>query len=276
MCLFAASPGQGRPREDLIAAINAYRASPGSTCGAQPADGAPPLEAHPALAALAVGPGVFLDQVLERAGFPVAHAEAISVSGARDAPAALAAIIGKHCSTLLSPQYGAAGVTRSGENWLIVLAQPMPPPVIGVLPDPLTAGPIILAAVNAARAAPRTCGTNQFGAAPPLAWNAMLALAAQTHSSDMAEQRYFSHVAKDGRAVAQRATQAGYRWRLVGENIAVGQDTAEQAVAGWLDSPGHCANIMNPRFTEMGAAFDIAGGARPGRAYWTQVLATPP
>lgn len=262
--------------DDLIGAINAYRAAPGR-CGARAPSPAPLLRAHPALARLNIGTGVFLDQVLERAGYPVAQAEVISVSGAHDAQAVLAAMISKHCHALLNPQFAAAGVTRTGEDWMVVLAQPAAPVPVRMRPDALTAGPVILAAVNAARAAPRTCGTQQFDAAAPLAWNAPLAEAALAHSSDMAEKRYFSHVDKDGLAVAQRATQAGYRWRQIGENIAAGQNTAQEAVAGWLDSPGHCANIMAPGFSEMGAAFAIGSstGAGPGRVYWTQVLGMP-
>ena len=272
----ASGTAYAQPHDDLIGAINTYRAAPGR-CGAAAPRSLPPLQAHPALARLSIGTGAFLDQVLERAGYPVAQAEMISVSGAHDAHAVLAAMISKHCRALLNPQYAAAGVTRTGENWMLVLAQPAVPVPVRMRPDALTAGPVILAAVNAARAAPRTCGTQQFEAAAPLAWNATLAEAALEHSRDMAAKRYFSHVDQDGLAVAQRATQAGYRWRQIGENIAAGQDTAEEAVAGWLASPGHCANIMAPGFTDMGTAFASSGSAAlgPGRVYWTQVLGTP-
>jgi uncharacterized protein YkwD len=91
-------------------------------------------------------------------------------------------------------------------------------------------------------------------AAPPLAWNPALAGAALAHSRDMARQRYLAHHGKDGSTPASRVTATGYTWRLVGENIASGQPTPEDAVAGWLDSPGHCVNLMDPRFTETGAA----------------------
>jgi len=70
------------------------------------------------------------------------------------------------------------------------------------------------------------------------------------------------------------AAYAGYRWQQIGENIAAGQGSAEQVVAGWLASPGHCANIMNPGFTEMGAAYATSEGGAAG-SYWTQVFGTP-
>lgn len=274
LALCLAVPLRAAPADRLVSLVNDYRAAPGS-CGARPARPLAPLVPQPALAGLTIPTGALLDQVLERAGYPVAQAEAIYVSGAADAPAALAAITRKHCQALLNPQFVAAGATRSGDTWLLILAQPAPPARVRKLPERDAAAAVVLAAVNAARAVPRRCGDRHFDAAPPLAWNAALAQAALAHSEDMAGQRFFSHQGKDGRAVAQRATQALYRWRLVGENIAAGMDSAEEAVAGWLDSPGHCANIMNPNFTEMGAAFAIAHGDKPGRVYWTQVLGAP-
>jgi uncharacterized protein YkwD len=60
----------------------------------------------------------------------------------------------------------------------------------------------------------------------------------------------------------------------VGENLAAGQTTAAQAVQGWLDSPGHCANLMQPGFTQMGLAFAV-NLQSPQGIYWAQVLGTP-
>ena len=74
--------------------------------------------------------------------------------------------------------------------------------------------------------------------------------------------------------VRERATQAGYRWRTIGENIATGQGAPKQVVAGWLASPQHCSNIMQPAFTEMGAAYFV-NRERDTAIYWTQVFGTP-
>jgi uncharacterized protein YkwD len=87
----------------------------------------------------------------------------------------------------------------------------------------------------------------------------------------MAEHDYFDHVDRRGAGVAERARQHGYRWRAIGENIAAGQGSPQQVVAGWLASPGHCANILSPDFTEMGAAYAINDKAAL-EIYWTQVL----
>jgi len=260
----------GAPGE-LASLINAYRSAPGS-CGGEPALPVEPLRLHAALAKVRIAPASFLEQALEHAGYPAERAEAMYVSGAPDAQAAMAIIQQKYCRTLLSADYASVGVARNGNDWQVVLAQPLLPPNLPGLDE---AGQAILQAVNAARAMPRTCGSKPFPPAPPLAWNAALAAAALEHSSDMATRRYFSHRGKHGSVVGDRAHNAGYGWKSIGENIASGQRSAQEAVAGWLDSPGHCANIMSQAFTDMGAAYAINTRTVAGRVYWTQVLARP-
>ena len=79
----------------------------------------------------------------------------------------------------------------------------------------------------------------------------------------------------DGSNPAQRVERAGYRYRATGENIAGGgQMKAEDAVAGWIKSPGHCANLMIPAFIEMGAAFAVNARSDMG-VYWTQAFGAP-
>ncbi len=259
-------------RADKLAnLINAYRAAPGTCDGAAVAPVAV-LNVEPALSRIRIGPGTFLESALQRAGYEAAHAEAITVTGPPDARAAMDVIAQKYCRTLRAAAFSAVGTAHIGNDWQVVLARPI---VIPPLPEWPDAGRDILALVNAARAQPRTCGTQAFGPARPLAWNPLLGQAALAHSTDMARKRYFNHKQPDGSVAADRATQAGYRWARVGENIASGQRTPEEAVASWLDSPGHCANIMNPTFTEMGAAYAINPHNRNRTAYWTQVFGTP-
>ncbi|WP_407570410.1 CAP domain-containing protein [Deinococcus altitudinis] len=123
----------------------------------------------------------------------------------------------------------------------------------------------ILDAVNVARASARTCGTTAFAATTPLTWNAQLAAAARVHSEDMAQNGYrgtaadaeAAHVGTDGSTPQQRITQAGYVWKTSGENVAAGYTVggAFDVVTGWLNSPGHCANIMSPKYKEIGVSF---------------------
>ena len=140
--------------------------------------------------------------------------------------------------------------------------------------SPEEAGRIILALVNNARAAPRACGDQYFNAARPLRWNSALAQAARWHAEDMARYNYFSHQGDDGSTPAQRVVRAGYRYRAMGENIAGGQETPGQAVAGWIRSPAHCANLMDPAHTEMGADYAVSSTSRLG-VYWVQEFGTP-
>lgn len=95
-----------------------------------------------------------------------------------------------------------------------------------------------------------------------------LRAAAEGHSADMAAKGYFSHTSQDGRSPGDRIKAAGFApIRTWGENIAMGQRTAESVVQGWLNSPGHKANIMNCAFTHIGVGHDPKG------PHWTQVFA---
>ncbi|NHZ90926.1 CAP domain-containing protein [Massilia sp. CCM 8733] len=270
----ATAPAAAQQRNTLIELINAYRAAPhpcqGGTLGP-----VAPLLAHPALSKVQVGSGTLLAPAIERAGYPVAQADAIHVAGVSDPVRVMASIERSYCKTLLSARFAHVGARRSGDSWLIVLAQPAPPSAASRLPPSREAGLRILEAANRARASARNCGAQAFEAAPPLVWNEELAAAAQGHSADMAGKRYFSHAGKDGRMVDERALAAGYNWRRVGENIAVGQESPDEVVAGWLDSPGHCANLMDAQLSDMGAGYAIHHAGERARVYWTQVLADP-
>jgi uncharacterized protein YkwD len=127
--------------------------------------------------------------------------------------------------------------------------------------------------VNAARSKSRRCGSARFVAAPPLAVSSMLNEAAAVHARDMARKTYFEHRGTDGSEPKDRVVRAGYRPRLTGENIAFGPVSAEEVVAGWLASPGHCANIMDSRFREIGVG--LASGRGRGRIYWVQTFGAP-
>ncbi len=132
-----------------------------------------------------------------------------------------------------------------------------------------------LDAVNQARSASRMCGADAYDAAPPVAWSDLLALAAYHHSEDMAINQFFSHTGSDGSSPGQRIDREGYDWWTYGENIAVGYQSVSSVMQGWLDSAGHCRNIMTPSFAEIGAAF--AEGqylGNPTAPYWTFDLAT--
>jgi uncharacterized protein YkwD len=129
--------------------------------------------------------------------------------------------------------------------------------------------------VNQQRAAGATCGSRgSFAPAAALTWNARLGSAAYGHSRDMADNNYFSHDSLDGRSMIDRINATGYTWSTIGENIAAGYNSVQSVVSGWMASEGHCANLMNPRFTELGLAC-ARNDASTYRAYWSQEFGRP-
>ena len=249
----------------LLGLINDYRAS-AHRCAGEPAAISGPLAADAALARAA--PGGNLQEALQAAGYAAARSLAITLTGPDDAGSAMRRLAGSYCRELSSGRYSEIGIARDGARWRIVLAQPLLSPDLESWRD---AGMRVLDLVNAARAEPRRCGDRPFSAVPPVAWNARLAATALAHSSDMARRDYFAHAGRGGTQVGARATRHGYDWRAIGENIAAGQGSARQVTAGWLASPGHCANIMSGDFTEMGAAYAVDRGSS-ATIYWTQVF----
>jgi uncharacterized protein YkwD len=97
--------------------------------------------------------------------------------------------------------------------------------------------------------------------------NPALRCAGRKHDSDMITNNFFSHTGT-GRRRRGTASPARVmaRYTNAGENIAAGQTTPAAVVAGWMASTGHCQNIMNAAFEEIGVG--AAGGAYGH--YWTQ------
>lgn len=255
---------------ELVSLINDYRGAEEACDGSQPKV-VSPLAPNEALALPPAKSGTQLQEQLQASGYRPAKLQAISISGPTDAQTAMQALKQRYCAPLRSQDFAEVGVAREGNTWQVLLAKPLLAPDLG---DWAQVGKTILEKVNEARGKPRTCGSQSFEAASALSWNAELGDTALAHSQDMAKQSYFSHRAPDGSQVSDRASRAGYRWQRIGENIAAGQGSAEQVVAGWLASPGHCSNIMNPDFTEMGAAYAINKDSA-AVSYWTQVFGTP-
>ncbi len=109
--------------------------------------------------------------------------------------------------------------------------------------------------------------------APPLTMNRELNKSALFHANFMAENDCFNHLCPNEPNLGRRARDAGYDWRAVAENIAAGQDGAAEVVAGWMTSPGHRKNILNPRYKEIGVGYvllDRDGGKVALRHYWVQ------
>jgi uncharacterized protein YkwD len=262
----AQTPAPGHPT--LLRALNAVRQQ---GCGAGPVR-APALREDPALsrAAALVASGRPLQDAVKAAGYRPVRAAQITVGGISGPGALTARVLGKTCAAVMPAYLLEAGFHQRGQQTWVVLAEPFSAPAES---QGAQIEARILALVNAARAQPRRCGDKAFPAVPPLLPQSLLTDIAAGHAADMARHSYFSHTARDGSTADVRATRAGYRWRNIGENIAAGQMTPERAVQGWLDSPGHCANIMAPNFKEMGAAFVVNPQSTSG-VYWVQVFGT--
>lgn len=260
----AATPEEAR----LVSLINAYRAAPQGCPGTR---AAAPLAADNRLAAVRLTGRDRLQGDLRAAGYQASAVQVIMLAGAPTAQAAMAGLRQQYCRPLASSDYAQIGVSQQGPRWQLVLARPV---VSAGLGDWQSAGKAVLAEVNRARAQARTCGTRRFAATTPLRWNPALANAALVHSQDMAGRDYFSHTAPGGGTVAERVGKQGYGWTRIGENIAAGAGSVSQAMQGWLASPGHCANLMNPEFTEMGAAYALNPRSTHS-LYWTQVFGRP-
>lgn len=236
-----------------IAAVNAARSA---YCGLPRAD-RPPLLEKRGLDEIAylLAHGEPLEQAETRTGYIAARAVWIRIAGAAT-DAAVERLIGQRfCSQITDPRLRHIGTYGSGKTGLtIVVAQPFTPPPER---DAAVISRLVLALTNQARAHARTCGSQRFAAAPPLSLASALTRAARAHSRDMVVRGFFGHSGSDGSTPGERATRAGYRWSMVGENIASGVRTGREAVAGWLASPEHCANIMTAGFSQMGVAFAV-------------------
>ncbi|WP_114417043.1 CAP domain-containing protein [Marinospirillum perlucidum] len=101
----------------------------------------------------------------------------------------------------------------------------------------------------------------------------MLTAAAQKHSNDQRAHATLSHQGSDGSSFDQRISREGYQWQAARENLGGGYFASEEAlVQAWMDSDGHCANLLAGDVTEMGIA---ASRKEDGSGYWTLKLARP-
>jgi len=101
--------------------------------------------------------------------------------------------------------------------------------------------------------------------APPLKWNSRLALAARLHSDEMAKQKELTHQLKGEPRFTERLSDRGAKFSGAAENVGYA-DSAEELQSGWMHSPGHRTNLLNPVYTEMGV-----GIVRAGNRLWATV-----
>jgi uncharacterized protein YkwD len=175
------------------------------------------------------------------------------------------------CRTVTNPALQDVGFYQRGaDSWLVLGLRNVAPTSAQA---PMQASRA-LQLVNEVRARGARCGDRAFAPAPPVKLSPTLGGVAFGHADDMAKHNYFEHEDLTGHSPADRVRAVGYQEKLVGENIAYGPKSAEEVVQGWLDSPGHCENIMDPRFAEMGIAYAAGQASRRG-LFWVQLLVAP-
>jgi uncharacterized protein YkwD len=222
-------------------------------------------------AAKRIKQGMNYRDALARAQYRADQSSLTHFQGSMDDATLRRMLLKGHCGPLTDAGLTEVGIYASSQDVVILLAAPFAPPAPG---DDRRVQQQVLAAVNVARSKGRRCGTKKYGPASPLALNDQLLKAASGHARELAKRDLISHQSADGSSEADRATRAGYEWKFVGENVAAGQNSAAEVVASWLDSPGHCGNIMDADFTQMAVAYVVDPKQKLG-IYWVQMFGRP-
>jgi uncharacterized protein YkwD len=254
-------------RADALHAVNVLRE--GGCGGVMPPARSLHHDALLDVAAQQWSQGRSLAAAADRSGYRAEASAGLHISGTDSS--AIELLRRSSCLTIASRKYRDIGIYRRGPDTWMVLASIYEVPAA-------SKGPVLasraLELVNEARARGARCGERSFAPAPPVRLSGTLGEAAWGHAADMAAHDYFEHQDLKGHSPADRVRAVGYKEKLVGENIAYGPKSAAEVVQGWLDSPGHCENIMDPRFAEMGIAYAPGQAAKRG-LFWVQLLAEP-
>lgn len=162
----------------------------------------------------------------------------------------------------------------NGATWYLFSVtpnNPTPSPTPSPTPNPSvddfgSNAASILSEINKYRAEGAPCST---GGKPPLTYDSELGLASLNHSIDMAVNNYFSHTGLDGSSPWDRVARTKFAGQPLGENIAAGYSLSA-VVKGWIDSPGHCTNIMSSSANTMGFGWASKNGSDWG-VYYTMI-----
>ncbi len=253
---------------DILDSVNAVRAAgcPGGTRSA-------PLQRNARLDDVAhrIAGGASLHSAQQQAGYLAVSSFLISIGDVPSDGDVRHIIETQFCPQSTNPVYREIGIWRQGNDVWLALAQPFNPPATQDRP---AVAARVLELINAARASTQRCGGVPYPAVAPLVSNATLEHAAQDYAQEMATFGFMDHTGHDGSAPHERITRSGYRWSDIGENLASGVATPEAAVEGWLHSPEHCANIMEPAYTQMGVGFATSPRSDAG-IYWALEFGRP-
>jgi len=212
---------------------------------------------------------------------PIHYQWYMGASGATSAPVAGATASDFMTPALMSTSTfwvraeNAAGSVDSAAATVSVSSPPSPPVTPSAPPPaPAPSGSssleeVVVQLINQKRGSGVSCGGTFYPPVVSLTVDPHLATSARGHSQDMAANNYFSHTSLDGRTFDQRIFQAGYNGGYpIGENIAAGQSSAQAVVDAWMQSLGHCQNIMNGAFRVIGIGY-ASSSSSTYRDYWT-------
>jgi len=147
------------------------------------------------------------------------------------------------------------------------MAASVAPAEFGPCGDPADCDALMGELISAINSERRKAGVS------PLQRNPVLTAVADFYGCRLIDGAFFGHVDPfDGSSVDHRAADFGYVFAKIGENLAAGQQTPQEAVANWMASPKHRANMLDPAFTEIGVAVKDGGEFR---RYWVDELGRP-
>lgn len=170
-------------------------------------------------------------------------------------------------------------LTKKQDTQAVATQPSVVTPIATTTPHVSTPGPLIAEEKQSTGEA-KTLGESEIiiltnverskAGATPLTVSAELSAIARVKAEDMIAKQYFAHIAPDGTGVATLAEQYHYEFLNIGENLAVGEfDSSAEVVTGWMNSPGHRANMLNTSFTEIGVA--AIQGMYKGKKVWYAV-----
>jgi uncharacterized protein YkwD len=130
-----------------------------------------------------------------------------------------------------------------------------------------------VALLNDLRARGAPCGKAVTNG-KPLVWQNRLAATAAELAADLAVRDELSHTDSQKRGFKVRLESGGYEAGSAGENLAAGQPDFESTLQAWVDSPSHCATLMQASYTEVGLSCVERRGSRYEK-FWVAHLGTP-
>lgn len=109
----------------------------------------------------------------------------------------------------------------------------------------------VLKRINLLRKNGCKCGGKRMKPVGSVTWNKTLEKSALLHAKEMARYNYFGHHSINGEDIGDRLDDLGYKWQFVGENLANGQKSFDEAMKDWIKSPSHCEMLLNPNMKEV-------------------------